>query len=85
MFAVIFFMQMTFAVKVYLAQQVTRALVFMHTAKPPVIHLDLKPSNILVCYRILYSPQYRHLILHWIRTLSDFCYEVSFSMSNSHA
>ena len=30
--------------------QICQALVFMHSARPPVAHLDLKPENILVRY-----------------------------------
>ena len=31
-----------------ISRQIGQAIVFMHTASPPVVHLDLKPENILV-------------------------------------
>ena len=34
--------------KVMISIQVCQALIFMHSATPPVAHLDFKPANILV-------------------------------------
>ena len=30
------------------SQQMVQGIVFMHTSNPPVVHLDLKPENVLV-------------------------------------
>ena len=34
--------------KIHIAIQICQALTFMHTNTPPMAHLDIKPSNILV-------------------------------------
>ena len=34
----------------YIAIQLCQALTFMHTSVPPVAHLYIKPSNVLVSY-----------------------------------
>ena len=36
--------------KMYIAIQLYQALTFMHTSVPPVAHLDIKPSNVMVSY-----------------------------------
>ena len=48
-----FYKQMTFTTKKRFAIQITQALMFLHTARPPRIHLDVKPANILVNISIL--------------------------------
>jgi serine/threonine-protein kinase len=40
--------QILFETKTQLAIQICQALVFMHSSEPPIIHLDLKPANVLV-------------------------------------
>ena len=34
--------------KIYMALQLCQAIMFMHSNVPPIAHLDIKPSNILV-------------------------------------
>ena len=34
--------------KLSVAIQVAQALLFLHTSKPPMAHLDVKPANVLV-------------------------------------
>ena len=41
-------LQMSSTVKLGIAIQVAQALMFLHTSEPPTVHLDVKPSNILV-------------------------------------
>lgn len=43
-------LQFTFPEKVYLSIQVCQAVMYLHTASPPMAHLDIKPANILVCW-----------------------------------
>ena len=40
--------QLTPTIKVRIAVQLCQAVVFLHTNSPPLAHLDIKPSNILV-------------------------------------
>ena len=40
--------QMKESTKMHIAVQINQALLFLHTATPKMIHLDVKPSNILV-------------------------------------
>ena len=39
---------MTYGTKTYIAIQVAQAVMFLHTSSPPMLHLDIKPANILV-------------------------------------
>lgn len=41
-------MQLTFKDKLTISVQICQGLVFMHSADPPMAHLDLKPENIMV-------------------------------------
>ena len=41
-------LQVTYEEKVCVSRQISQAIVFMHTATPPVVHLDIKPENVLV-------------------------------------
>ena len=41
-------MQLSLTLKLQISVQLCQALVFMHTNTPPIAHLDIKPSNILV-------------------------------------
>ena len=34
--------------EVYIVEQIAQALFFMHQHEPPIVHLDIKPENILV-------------------------------------
>jgi serine/threonine protein kinase len=40
--------QLDYAKKVRISVQIVQGLVFMHTSEPPVVHLDMKPENVLV-------------------------------------
>ena len=40
--------QLSYGDKVNISRQLCQALVFMHTATPPVAHLDVKPENVFV-------------------------------------
>lgn len=40
--------ELTFKEKVYIVEQIAQALVFMHGFDPPIVHLDMKPENVLV-------------------------------------
>lgn len=40
--------ELAFQEKVYIVEQIAQALVFMHQHEPPIVHLDIKPENILV-------------------------------------
>ena len=44
----IFYLQLDLSSKLCVAVQLCQALTFMHTHAPPIAHLDIKPSNILV-------------------------------------
>ena len=45
-------LQMDFHDKLYVAVQLAQALVYVHTATPPMVHGDVKPSNVLVSVRV---------------------------------
>lgn len=45
-------MQMNYASKLTIAIQVAQAVLFLHSAEPPTVHLDIKPANILVCIQV---------------------------------
>ena len=44
----IILLQPEYVKKVEISVQIVQGLVFMHTSSPPVVHLDIKPENILV-------------------------------------
>ena len=68
-----FVTQLAFPEKLYVSVQVCQALTYLHTSEPPLVHLDVKPANILVSVSIytvaiqvdiLYIPaQYIHFKL----------------------
>ena len=39
---------MSYSSKSKVAVQIAQAVLFLHSAKPPTVHLDIKPANILV-------------------------------------
>ena len=41
-------LQLPFPIKIEISTQIAQALMFLHTASPPTVHLDVKPVNILV-------------------------------------
>ena len=43
-----YYFAVTYEEKVCVSRQISQAIVFMHTATPPVVHLDIKPENVLV-------------------------------------
>lgn len=43
-------MKLSYAQKLSIGVQISQALVYMHNCTPPVVHLDLKPENVLVSY-----------------------------------
>ena len=47
--------------KLYLAIQISQALSFLHSSEPSLMHLDVKPSNILV------NDNYDYNLLSWPR------------------
>ena len=47
-FVTFLFLQLTFEDKVHVSRQICQAMMFMHTVSPPIVHLDIKPENILV-------------------------------------
>ncbi len=49
--------KVTLSTKMTITIQIARAILLLHTAKPPLTHLDIKPANILVS-----SLQYVHII-----------------------
>ena len=48
-------------IKFYLAIQISQALSFLHSSEPSLMHLDVKPSNILV------NDNYDYNLLSWPR------------------
>ncbi len=48
---------MTTVTKMAVALQICQALFFLHAASPPLAHLDVKPSNILVWILVLHTDQ----------------------------
>ena len=42
-------LQLSFLIKIQISIQIAQVLMFLHTARPPTVHLDVKPANILVC------------------------------------
>ena len=43
----------SFDEKLSISAQISQALVYMHSCNPPIVHLDLKPENVLVCSHVL--------------------------------
>ena len=65
---------MSFATELKIAVQIAQAMTYLHSAKSPMVHLNIKPVNILVCKDIGHFskvPQNRHYqqLLH-VKTLS---------------
>ena len=46
----IHYFQMSCSSKNKVAIQIAQAVLFLHSAKPPTVHLDIKPANILVSH-----------------------------------
>ena len=44
----LFQIEFCFTQQVYIVQQISQALVYMHGFNPAIVHLDIKPENILV-------------------------------------
>ena len=41
--------EFSFPQKMYVIQQVAQGMVYLHEQRPPLVHRDLKPNNILLC------------------------------------
>ena len=54
----IHYFQMSCSSKNKVAIQIAQAVLFLHSAKPPTVHLDIKPANILVSMRVLSEAMY---------------------------
>ena len=38
--------------KTLIAEQTTQAIAYMHSLRPPMIHRDIKPPNVLVSHKV---------------------------------
>ena len=52
--------------KTLIAEQTTQAIAYMHSLRPPMIHRDVKPPNVLVSYQV-YLMSDNHYITGWER------------------
>ena len=68
--------QMKESTKMHIAVQISQALLFLHTATPTMIHLDVKPSNILVSGKREYNG------LLFLLVMPTFC--VFYRLSSHH-
>ena len=50
-FTIFYFIQLSITTKFHVAIQLCQAVTFLHTNSPPLAHLDIKPSNILVRFK----------------------------------
>ena len=57
------FLQLGYQEKVAVSRQICQGVMFMHSANPPVAHLDLKPESVLVLSIHSYVLFFRHLKL----------------------
>ena len=57
-------LQLSPVTKCKVAVQLCQAVTFMHTNIPPIAHLDIKPSNILVCMSLLERANVDHSNCH---------------------
>ena len=76
-------MQLSFKEKVFFSRQVTQAIVFMHMATPPVVHLDIKPDNILAIELLVVCRMPFHcasLLLVWVEDGSNHVFVVDFGL-----
>ena len=55
MFALPYQQTLNLTIKFHIGIQLCQALTFMHSSSPPVAHLDIKPSNILVSFVLRYN------------------------------
>ena len=62
--------------KMLIAVQISQALLFLHTATPQMMHLDVKPSNILVSGKREYNG------LLFLLVMPTFC--VFYRLSSHH-
>lgn len=50
-----YIIQLTLPQKLRIAVQITQAVAFLHTSDPPLLHMDIKPPNILVGSSVVLS------------------------------
>ena len=58
--------QLAYQQKVSISLQICQGLVFMHSAAPPIAHLDLKPENVLVSHPYCVHVLWENPLVHYV-------------------